>query len=75
MASAGSGCVIELHATKPDGPLIAKLDAPATGAWDAWKEISAPLVKNAPLRGDVFVVFVNPGKSGLMNLDWLQFDP
>jgi len=75
MASAGSGCVIELHAAKPDGPLIAKLDAPATGAWDAWKEISAPLDKNAPLRGDVFVVFVNPGKSGLMNLDWLQFDP
>jgi cytochrome c len=25
-------------------------------------------------RGDVYVVFVNPGKGGLMNLDWVQFD-
>jgi len=26
-------------------------------------------------RYKVDVVFVNPGKSSLMNLDWLQFNP
>ncbi len=25
-------------------------------------------------RTDVYAVFGNPGKSGLMNLDWVQFD-
>ena len=28
----------------------------------------------AGARGDVHLNFVNPGKSGLMNLDWVQFD-
>jgi hypothetical protein len=23
----------------------------------------------------VFVVFVNPGQGGLMNLDWIRFEP
>jgi hypothetical protein len=38
-------------------------------------EKSAPLKADAkPERADVFAVFVNPGKSGLMNLDWIQFN-
>ena len=27
----------------------------------------------ARVRTDVFAVFVNPGKGGLMNLDWVEF--
>ncbi len=73
LASAGQGGVVELHAGSPDGPLLAKIECPITGAWDAWREISAPL-DGHPGKGDVCVVFVNPGKGGLMNLDWLQFD-
>jgi cytochrome c len=75
IASAGHGGWIELHATKPDGELLARLEVPVTGNWEAWREISAPLTIPDPVRGDVFVVFVNPGKSGLTNLDWIQFDP
>jgi cytochrome c len=40
-----------------------------------WKEVTATLTGTKPAGGDVFVVFVNPGKGGLMNLDWIQFDP
>lgn len=74
VASGGQGGWIEFHATAPDGPLLAKLEVPATGGWETWQEITAPLAQVGPPRGDVFAVFVNPGQSGLMNLDWIQFD-
>lgn len=72
-ASAGQGGWIEVHAAAPDGPLLAKLDVPVTGSWENWQEGSAPLTIPTPARGDVFVVFKNPGKGGLMNLDWIRF--
>ncbi len=75
VASAGQGGWIEIHAAKPDGPLLAKLEVPVTGGWETWKEITVPLTVPSPARGDIFVDFINPGKGGLMNLDWLQFDP
>jgi cytochrome c len=74
VASAGQGGWIEFHAAKADGPLLAKLEVPVTGGWESWREIAVPLAVPSPARGDVFVVFVNPGKGGLMNLDWIQFD-
>lgn len=74
VASAGQGGWIELHAGKADGPLLAKLEVPVTGGWETWREITAPLTVPSPARGDVSVVFVNPGKGGLMNLDWIQFE-
>ncbi len=74
VASGGQGGIIELHAAKPDGPLLASLTVSPTGGWETWQEISADLKRPDPVRGDVFVVFVNPGKGGLMNLDWLRFD-
>jgi len=48
-----------------------------TGGWDQWIEVSAPLQEGTPGkdREDVYLVFVNPGQSGLMNLDWIQFNP
>lgn len=73
-SSGGVGGKIELHAGNPDGPLLASADAPVTGGWDKWQEVTVPLTQpTAP--GDVSIVFVNPGKGGLMNLDWVQFNP
>lgn len=74
-ASAGAGGVMEFRAGKPDGPLMAKLDVPVTGGWESWREIAAPLSSPPSTRADVFAVFVNPGKTGLMHLDWIRFDP
>ena len=54
------------------GELLAEIEVLPTGGWDKWTELTAPLKPAS--RGDVFVVFVNPGKGGLMNLDWIQFN-
>jgi hypothetical protein len=39
-------------------------------------ELNSPLAPTASpnKRADVFVLFTNSGKGGLMNLDWLQFN-
>lgn len=72
-ASSGNvGGTIELHDGSASGPLIAKVEVPNTGAWANWREFKAPLAVKGSV--DLVVVFVNPGKGGLMNLDWLQFD-
>ena len=75
VASGGQGGAVEFHAGTPDGPLLARVEVPVTGGWEAWQEITAPLSQPGAGRTDVFAVFVNPGKSGLMNLDWIQFNP
>ncbi len=73
-SSGGVGGKIELHASAPAGPLLASIEAPVTGGWDKWQEATAPLPSPTGPT-DVCIVFVNPGKGGLMNLDWVQFNP
>jgi cytochrome c len=75
-ASGGAGGKVELHRNAPDGPLLGEFEVESTGGWEKWIELRSPL-KSVPgdqPRADVYAVFVNPGKSGLMNFDWLQFD-
>lgn len=75
VASAGTGGIIEIRAGSPNGDLLASLEVKPTGAWDNWIEVSAPLPSGRS-RGDVFAVFAKPGVGGgMMNLDWIQFDP
>lgn len=73
VSSAGTGGKIQLRATALDGPLLAELEVQPTGGWEKWIELTAPI--KAATREDLFVVFVNPGKGGLMNLDWLELLP
>lgn len=75
VASAGEGGRIELRAQAPDGPLLSEVEVKPTGSWDKWIDLTAPLNPVSTNRSDLYVVFVNPGKGGLMNLDWLQFNP
>jgi cytochrome c len=74
-ASAGQGGRIEFHAAKPDGPLVAAMDVPVTGSWETWTELTAPITKPGAATTDLYLVFHNPGKGGLMNVDWIQCDP
>jgi cytochrome c len=71
-ASAGAGAHIEVRLDTPTGPLLGTVEAPVTGNWDEWKENQAPITPT-PGRHTVFLVFVNPGKGGLLNLDWVEF--
>ena len=73
VASAGQGGTIELRSAAPDGPLCAQVQVPPTGGWEKWVEITRVLSEKPARRGDIYVVFVNPGKGGLMNLDWIEF--
>jgi cytochrome c len=75
-ASSGNvGGKIEFRVGSPTGDLIASVDVPNTGGWDKFIEPSAALVPTAvKQRVDVYAVFVNPGKGGLMNLDWVRFN-
>ena len=51
------------------------MEVPNTGGWDKWIEPQCPLPATAPrTHADVYAVFINPGKGGLMNLDWVQFN-
>ncbi|HXG49224.1 MAG TPA: carbohydrate-binding protein, partial [Methylomirabilota bacterium] len=74
VASAGAGGRIELRAGAPHGSLLAQVEVAPTGGWEKWTTLEAPLAVPKD-RGDVVVVFVNPGRGGLMNLDWVQFNP
>ncbi|HET6408671.1 MAG TPA: PQQ-dependent sugar dehydrogenase [Chthoniobacteraceae bacterium] len=74
-ASSGNvGGKIEFHSGSPTGPLLGSVEVPNTGGWDKWIEpqfaLSANDVKD---RADVVAIFTNPGKGGLMNLDWVEF--
>ena len=75
-ASSGNvGGKIEFHVGSPTGELLGSLDVPNTGGWDKYIELKTDLPATAPrTRTDIYAVFTNPGKGGLMNLDWLQFN-
>ena len=72
VASAGVGGTIEVRSGSTSGDVLATFDVTPTGGWEKWIDPTAPLQPAA--RGDVFVVFTNPGKGGLMNFDWIQFN-
>jgi cytochrome c len=76
-ASAGGtskGSKVEVHLDAPNGPLLGTVDITNTGDWSKFAENKAPLAASTG-RHDVFLVLVNPGKGGLMNIDWIQFNP
>lgn len=77
VASAGAGGRLELHADATDGPLLAAFEIGSTGGWERWEERTSTLRLADLPKGlhDVVVVFSNPGRGGLMNLDWLRFNP
>jgi len=67
------GTKVEIRLDSATGPLVSTVDIKFTGDWNKFEENKAPLT-SAPGQHDVFLVFVNPGKGGLMNLDWVQFN-
>ena len=74
-ASSGNvGGRIEFHSGSAAGPLLGGVEVPNTGGWDQWIEPQTVIAPDAVKgRGDIVAVFSNPGKGGLMNLDWVEF--
>jgi cytochrome c len=76
-ASAGGGSKgskVEVRLDAPNGPLLGTVDITHTGDWSKPTENKAALTPSTG-RHDVYLVLVNPGKGGLMNIDWVQFNP
>jgi cytochrome c len=74
VASAGAGGKIEVRLDKPDGPLLGSAEVVSTGNWEEWYEQTVPLT-DASGTHDLFLVFVHPGHSALMNLRDVYFQP
>lgn len=78
-ASGGPGGAIEFRNGAPDGPVLASIIAGPTGGWEQWESVEVRLPGSAgggdrrPV--DVYVVFANPGREHLMNLDAIEFLP
>ena len=76
-ASAGGGSKdskVEVRLDAPNGPLLGTVNITHTGDWNKLAENKAALTASTG-RHDVYLVLVNPGKGGLMNIDWIQFNP
>jgi arabinoxylan arabinofuranohydrolase len=56
VASGSGGGAIEVRLDRPDGLLVATIEAPATGGWDRWVEVTAD-VSGAEGVHDVYFVF------------------
>ncbi|RFC46315.1 MAG: cytochrome c [Verrucomicrobia bacterium] len=72
-SSGGHGGTVEVRAGAVDGPVLGSLQVPNTGGWDKFQPFKTPLAKAPQDRTDLFLVLVNPGKGGLMNIDWVEF--
>jgi len=72
-SSGGSGGKIEIRIGAPDGPLLGTIEVPVTEGWDKFKQFQTKVTPPSKDRADVYLVFVNPGKGGLMNVDWVEF--
>lgn len=74
VSSGTQGGLLEVRAGSADGRLITRFEVKNTGSWGTYIEL-AKTIEPVDERTDVVCVFKNPGRSGLMNLDWIRFDP
>lgn len=75
VCSAGAGGQILVHQGAIDGPVIGTIQVEVNGDWDGWYERSMKIQPTQP-RGDLYFEAVNPqNRGGLMNIDWVRFDP
>ena len=68
----GGAGKVELRAGGVSGALIGEGELKGTGGADRWAEVEIPVTIPAEARGDVVVIFRG---LGLMNFDWIQFNP
>ncbi len=75
VASGRRGGTIEVRLDSVKGQLLAQLDVPATGGWEAWKTLSVE-IQNASFDTPRDLYFVFKGRKGpkLFNFDWWGFN-
>ena len=73
VASGLQGGSIEVRLDSLNGPQVARVDVPATGGWQRWQQVDAPVVSPATGRHDVFFRFTGFKGAKLFNFDWWIF--
>ena len=77
VASATAGGRIEVRTGAADGPTIASVAVPGTGAWQTYVDVSVDLVSPPTTSGPLFFVAKNPtgdtGQGSLFNVNWVDF--
>ena len=54
---------------------LATAEVAPTGGWEQWQEITVPLANLTNDAVNIRLSFANPGKQGLLNVDWFRFEP
>lgn len=73
IASEAQGGILEIRQGGTAGKLLAKIEIPATGKWNNWKTISAPMIDQARGVQNITCSFQGKKEGYLFNLDWIQF--
>ena len=74
VANGGTTTVIEFRDGSERGEVLAAVEVKPTGGWDRWVELTAPL-KIPHHRTAVCLTFASSRSEGLVDLDWIQFNP
>ena len=74
LSSGGPGGTLEIRRGSSSGEMLAAFKVKNTGGWGNKIQLSAPFEPIAE-RTDIILLFKNPGKGGLMNVDWIRFQP
>ncbi|MDX3527183.1 PQQ-dependent sugar dehydrogenase [Streptomyces sp. ID05-39B] len=69
VASAGSGGTLEVRAGSRTGTLLGRATVPATGGWDTYQDVSAPLSRAPKGTTTLYLVFRGSGSAALYELD------
>ena len=75
VSSALQGGTIEMHTDSLHGPLVATLQVPITGGWEAWQTVRADIASLPEGKHEVFLVFKGLKGQKLMNLDHWSIQP
>jgi cytochrome c len=78
VASNGGGGVIEVHSGATDGPLVGKVNAPVTGDWQVYTDVTLALDNPPTDTAALYFVARRPEGStntgGLFNVNWVDFN-
>jgi hypothetical protein len=57
------------------GTPIATASVPSTGGWQSWQTFNAPVTTTVSGTHTLYVEFSGSNSSGILNLNWFQFQP
>jgi enterochelin esterase-like enzyme len=74
VASGLRGGQLEVRLDSINGDVISTLNVPATGGWEQWQVVTAPVLAQVAGKHDVYFTFKGRLGVKLFNFNWWQFD-